>query len=360
MRGTSDRTRLPLLLLVVSIALAGVSSGQVSSSQLSIGGVGAFGCLQPAQSPPVLANGAIGTGECMFSYNQLTQVLTLTVSNTSPVVPNEQNPVIRRVYVNLPALAVANAVLISQTGSGGPAPTWTLAIDTDITNNTGSIDVGCFGHFGLRLSDQGGIEGCIANPAAPLNPSWAGSMVIGPVTFEIQIIGSSLAASSLIASSFSSSLAYNPGSSDYVNAAFRFQPGSSGGTDVTDDSDENVISSRPVADGGSPAGWIVGTPAAGQNVTLVMAGTPGWEACMVASLDPGPIVIAGITFPIGPDWVPLLTTQIPGVGFVLANVLIPTGGAELGGLTVYGLVVAASSNIRTISVSEQFSVLIDF
>jgi hypothetical protein len=359
MLGTSfDRIRVPLLILCGLIALAGTSPGQVSTSALAIGGVGSLGCLQPAQDPPVLNNGAIGMGECSFSYNQLTQVLTLTVSNTSPVVPGEQNPVVRRVYVNLPQLACSGAALISQTGAGGPAPTWTLSVDPNLADGIGSISVGCFGRFGIRLSDQGGIDGCIANPNATLLPGTPGSMVIGPVVFQIQILGASAGVSSLIASSFSSSLAYNPGGTDYVNGAFRFQPGSSLG-DTGDDTPENVISARPVADGGSTAGWVVGTPSVGEVVTLVMAGTPGWEGCMVASLDPGPIVVNGITFPIGPDWVPLLTTTIPNVGFVFATVLIPAG-PELGGLTVYGLVVAASSNVKTISVSESFSVLVDF
>jgi hypothetical protein len=359
MLGTSfERIRFPSLVLCGLIALAGASSGQVSTSSLSIGGVNAFGCLQPAQNPPVLENGAIGTGECTYSYNQLTQVLTLTVSNTSPVVPGQQNPVVRRVYVNLPQLAISNATLISQTGAGGPAPTWTLAIDPNLSDGQSSIEVGCFGRFGLRLSDQGGIAGCIANPLATSLPGSANSMVIGPVVFQIQILGSSAAVSSLVAASFSSSLSLNEGG-QYVNAAFRFQPGSSE-LDVADDSDENVLTSQPVGEGGSPAGWVVGTPAVGEEVTLVMAGAPGWEACMVASLDPGPIVIDGITFPIGPDWVPLLTTTIPGVGFVFATVTIPSNQPALGGLTVYGLVVAASSNIRTISVSESFSVLVDF
>lgn len=357
MRGTSfDRARFPLLILVVSIALAGVSSGQVSTSQLSIGGVGAFGCTQTASNPPVLENGQEATGECAFSYNQLTQILTLTVSNTSPVVPMEQNPVIRRIYVNLPALAIANATLLSQAGAGGATPNFALAVDIEPTNNTGSLIAGCLGRFGLRLRDQGGIAGSIANPAATSLPGPPNSMTIGPVVFQIQIVGASTAVSSLIASSFSSMLSYNPGSTEYVNAVFKFEPGA----DEDDSEEENFISSTPVGEGGSPAGWVVGTPAAGQTVTVVMAGQPGWSAAMVASLDPGPITIGGITFPIGPDWVPLLTTQIPGVGFVFANVLIPAAGPELGGLTVYGLVVAASSNIRTISVSEQFSVLVDF
>ena len=78
--------------------------------------------------------------------------------------------------------------------------------------------------------------------------------------------------------------------------------------------------------------------------------------------DPGPIIVDGITFPIGPDWVPVLTGEIPPSGFssVTFNIPGPPPGPELGGLTVYGLVVAASPDLRTISVSEGFAVFIEF
>ena len=128
------------------------------------------------------------------------------------------------------------------------------------------------------------------------------------------------------------------------------------------DTDVNFISSTPVAGGGSPAGWVVGTTQVGEPVTVVMAGAPGWEGCLVAALSPGPIEVGGYIFPIGPDWVPILTEQIPATGFSSLTFVIPPPppSPELGGLTVYGLVVAASPDLRTISSSEGFAVFVEF
>jgi hypothetical protein len=83
---------------------------------------------------------------------------------------------------------------------------------------------------------------------------------------------------------------------------------------------------------------------------------------MVAATTPGPITVGGYTFPIGEDWVPVLTGQIPASGFSSLTLTIPGAppGPELGGLTVYGLVVAASPDLRTISSSEQFAIFIEF
>jgi hypothetical protein len=96
-------------------------------------------------------------------------------------------------------------------------------------------------------------------------------------------------------------------------------------------------------------------------MTAVYAGTPGWEGCMVAALTPGPIVVAGITFPIGPDWFPVLTAVLPPAGIVSTNITIPTTPpVEIATVTFYAIVVLASPDHRTISVSEQFSLSVVF
>jgi hypothetical protein len=349
------------ILLCGLVALSGVTLGQVTSSSLAIGGTGALGCTLggiPPQDPPVLENGQIGTGTVGFSYNGATQILTLTVSNTSPVVPGQQNPVIRRVYVNLPALACTGAVLLSQTAADGVQPNFEFHVDVDRTDNVNPLNAECFGHFNIRLRDPGTIGGSIANPLATNLPGPPNSMAIGPVVFQIQILGSSDAITTLIASSYSSSLSYNP-TGEYVNSVFQFAPGAT----VIDDASQNFISSQPVAGGGSTAGWMVGNPEFGATVTVVMAGQPMWHGLMVGALTPGPIWRAGILFPIGEDWFPIINATIPVTGFQSLVVTLPPSPdntPELGGLTVYGLVVAASPDLRTISVSEQFAVFIEF
>jgi hypothetical protein len=356
-----ETTRSLGLLLCGVVALTGTSFAQVTTSNLTIGGIGAFGCTVPGgpapQDPPVLENGQVGSGSVAFQYDGATQILTLVVSNTSPVVPGWQNPVIRRVYVNLPPLACTGAVLLSQTGSDGQPPNFEFHFDVDITDNVNPLNAECFGHFGIRLRDPGTIAGSIANPLATDLPGPPGSMCIGPVTFQIQILGASDAVTTLIASSYSSSLSFNPGG-QYVNSVFQFAPGAS----IVDDVSQNFISSTPVAGGGSTAGWMVGTPETGENVTLVMAGTPTWFGLMVASLDPGPIWRAGILFPIGEVYFEVMNGILPSTGFQTETLVIPgpQEAPELGGLTVYGLVVAASPDLRTISVSEQFAVFVEF
>jgi hypothetical protein len=352
-----NRARISLLIACSVVSLGGAAFGQVTTSSLTIGGVGTFGCASPASDPPVLETGQVAKGTLGYSYNATSQILTLTVTNTSPVVAGEQTPVIGSVFLNLPAFAISGATLLSQTGSGGPQPNWFMVVDPDLADPTTSIQVGCFGKFGIKLSDPGTIDGSIANPAATSLPGTPGSMVIGPVTFQIQIQGSSAAASSLVASAFASSLTLNAGGLT-VNAAFRFHADSTLGLD---ESGENVLSAAPLADGGNAAGWFVGTPSGGETVTLVISGTPNWNAIMVASLLPGPIEHFNIEFPIGPDWVPLFNTTIPaGVPFVSTTITIPQSGPQLAGLVVYGLVVAVSPGLRTVSVGEQFSSFVDF
>jgi hypothetical protein len=78
---------------------------------------------------------------------------------------------------------------------------------------------------------------------------------------------------------------------------------------------------------------------------------------------PGPIVIGGHSYPIGEDWFVVLSGVFPTVGFLSANVLIPNapeGVPEIGTITFYAIVAAASPDQRIISVSEQFSLAIDF
>ena len=125
--------RIPTLGLLFCglVVLGGTALGQTTSS-LTVGGIGAFGCNVPQTDPPTLQNGQEASGTAAFSYDGATQVLTLTVTNTSPIVAGQNNPVLRRIYVNLPPLACTGATLISQTGAGGAVPAFQLSVDTDL------------------------------------------------------------------------------------------------------------------------------------------------------------------------------------------------------------------------------------
>jgi hypothetical protein len=178
-------------------------------------------------------------------------------------------------------------------------------------------------------------------------------MVIGPVTFQIQLALTTTAATGLIAESFANSRSANPPGSQQANCAFKLQ---------TIEDDGGYLGNAPAAGGGSPAAWFVGEMMGGQTVQAFYSGTPAWEGCLVASLTPGPININGITFPIGADWFPIFGGILPPSGILFTNVMIPTTPPlpEIATLTFYAIVVLASPDHRTISVSEQFTLSVVF
>lgn len=351
-----SRRNSPLVVACASLLVMGSAMAQssVTTSSLAIGGPGALGCATPLLDPPTLEDGVLASADCDYSYDSFSQILTLTVTNTSLIVPGEPNPLISKIYVNLPQLAIASATLISQAGSGGATPNFTLAVDTNVTDTLGSLVSGCFGKFGLRLQHAPGLNGSIKNAGADLIAGTPSAMVVGPVVFQIQIVGSSAASESLIAQAFSHSWSVNDTTSTTTNAAFLF----AGGINDTG----GILGSGPAAGGGSAAGWVTGTPQAGQTITVVQSGTPTWSGVFVASTSPGPIVVGSHTYGIGPDFFVVLNGTIPPVGFLSSTFVVPPApaGPEIGTVTFFAIVVLASPDQRIISVSETTMLEVEF
>jgi hypothetical protein len=347
----SGRGRIAAALVLCAAFLAGQS---VTTTTLAIGGVDALGCAALASNPPTLEDGALVSGQNEVSYNSMTHVLTLTVSNTSPVVPGVPNPVITRVFANLPQLAVADVILLSQTGAGGPPPNFELSVDTDVTDSIHPIFASCFGNFGILLEGNEVLAGGgIKNPAADLLALPSALMTVGPVVFQHQIVPTSTSADSLIAQAFAYSLSVNTSGPQTASSVFKFQ----GALGVT-----GFVGNGPNEEGGSPAAWVVGEPMAGQNLTLIQGGTPTWNGWFIASLSPGPIVIGSHVIPLGPDYFIVFGGIMPPVGFLSQTVVVPQAPPlpEIGSITFFAITGLISPDQRIISVSEQIQIEIEF
>ncbi len=334
---------------VLSLAiLASALSAQQgpTTSSLTIGGLGAVGCGTTAD-PPTLPGDVPVSGGLHFAYDPATQLLTLVVTNTSTVQAGVANPVVTRVALNLPQLAVTAAALVSQSSAAGAAPNFTLGVDVDQAPPN-SLSAGCLGKYGLFLEAANGTG--IGNDEATVFAFGALSVPVGPVTFVIAITTTS---PNLTAWSFSRSLPVNPPGQPLPNAAFRFK-----GTGAASSSD--WIGSAPT---GSPAGWVIGNPISGQSITLVQNGAPGWYGCMVASLLDGPTDVFGLSIPLGLPIFVLMAEVIPANGISTVTIVVPdlppVVGLEVLGaiatLEVKGAVIVVSPDNRTFQVSDQFT-----
>ena len=350
MQSSSLTRRLGLIRnTVLSIAtLATVLSAQQgpTTSSLTIGGPGAVGCSGTAD-PPTLPTGAPASGVLDFAYDTVTQFLTLVVTNTSTIQPGIANPVVTRVALNLPQLAVTAATLVSQSSASGATPNFSLGVDVDQAPPN-SLSAGCLGKYGLFLEAATGTG--IGNNEASVYTFGAPLVAVGPVTFVIAITTTS---TNLTAWSFSRSLPVNPPGQPLPNAAFRFK-----GTSAASSSD--WIGSAPT---GSPAGWVVGNPISGQTITLVQSGAPGWYGCMVASFVDGPIDVMGLNIPLGLPIFVLMAQVIPSNGISTVTLVVPdlppvVGLDVLGAIAtiqVFGATIVVSPDNRTFQVSDQFT-----
>jgi hypothetical protein len=340
--------------LKASIALAALAAISLTSSAVAqavssdvvvLGTFGSKGC-QNADNPPTLSDGSPATADLGYSFDRTTGRLTLTVSNTTPVTPGVQNPLITAVYFNLPDLAITSATLLSQTAAGGATPNFGLTLDLNTTANPSPNSVGCFGSFGAKLSKSGGgIQGGIANPLAdnPAGPTAA--TVIGPVVFVIQFNGPGVG--NLTAQAFSRVLSYKS-NGQAANAAAKFQGGAAGGSGFIGNAFDC-----------SAAGWVLGDPVLGGTLTIVMEGAPGCYGCFVISLDPGPAIFDGILMPVGFPWLALNSQAFlaPGDRFE-QNFFIPNDPA-FANLTIYGAVGLADAATQSIfSVTQQIVITI--
>lgn len=239
-----------------TLLLAALAPAQ-STYCLPIGSASAHGCQDPLA--PTLTGGVIATADLDYAYDASSGVLTLFVANTSPVVAGQTNPVITAITFNVPA-GVTGATLTTQTGSGGATPAFALQFTSPASSR-----MGCFGRFNAELSITG-IAGGIGNASAPSfsHPS----VVLGPVTFTLQLTGSGLG--SLTAQHFATTLSL--GGAYAVGAGMKFQGGGVAGAQ------SGFVSSGAPCCPNAPAIVPVGTgcaPAPLAIPTLTSIGTPG-------------------------------------------------------------------------------------
>jgi hypothetical protein len=329
---------------VALCALAVAATAQVSTDQVVIGGPGATGGQGSVADTPTLTGACPASGVIDFTYDQSAHVLTLAVQNTSQVIPGVSNPVITRVWFNLPQYAISSITLLTQTGASG-TPTFSRSADYNRDNGT-SINTNAFGGFGVRLANQSGNpHGGIANPLADTYPAPLGDLVVGPATFTFLVAGNGI--NWITANSFASSL--STGVADTANAAFQFEGGGVNACET------GIIGNDEECSAG---GWMVGTPRIGSTVSFVMTGAPGCFGCLIASVSPGPTTMYGHTVNIGTPYIALVSTGFPS-GFpsysLGASYQIPPNPA-LVGITVYCAVVEADlATLQSFSVSDSFS-----
>jgi hypothetical protein len=324
---------------------ASLVAQNVSTSTVDVGGLGAAGC-QNSDNPPTLSDGSPANASVGFGYDRATGRLTLTVENTTPATPGVQNPLLTQIFFNLPRLAVTGATLVSQTGSGGATPNFSLALDLDTTTGASPNWVGCFGAFSACLKKNGGgINGGIANAAADSPAGPPNGHVDGPVAFVIQLAGPGVA--NLTAGAFSGLRSVKSNGSA-ANVAIKFQGGAQGGSGFIGD----VVDC-------SAAGWVVGEPKIGNTLTTVMQGSPGCYGCFVISLNPGPAIFDGILMPVGFPWLALNSQGFLFPGQIYTQQFAIPNDPALVGLIVYGAVgLTDAATQSTFSVTDQIVITI--
>ena len=343
LRRRSVPLALSLTLALGCFAAAGLQA-QVSTHTLEIGGAGAQGCQLPG-NPPLLTGGVPAAAEMLFSYDRSTAILDLTVTNTSPVLGGDATPVITKLYLNLPTWAISSASLISAAGSGGATPSFVLAYDTDLMSAPTPISANCFGDFGVFLEKTaGGISGGIARDGGN-TPGSAGSTVIGPVTFQIQLAGPGVG--TLNAEAIATAYSYNANGFQ-VAAAMKFQGGGPGGDESgTIGAVENCTTSS----------YLLGEPRLGQTVGLTLAGPQGCYGCLVASFNPGPSFLGGQWWPIGFPIYEILVGYTSDHAPMLLTIPLPQDPIFVN-LTLYFLLIQVDPVTYVMTYAEPFSMTI--
>jgi len=201
---------LPFALLLALPALGG---GGVTQDTLTIGGPGSCSS-EGTQDPGLLSDDATpASAEVVFTLDTGAQTLELVVTNTSPVTGGVNNPLLTRLYFNVPA-AVTGMSLASQSSSGGVTPEVELDLDDQ--------GAGLFGSFDACLHDTGNIQGSIANPDADTYTVDADKLAQSPVRFTLALSGD---LDGLEASDFTELLSTIPPGSKPSHAVGKFQAG---------------------------------------------------------------------------------------------------------------------------------------
>lgn len=336
--------RIPRLLpvaLLVGLATPMTLHAQVSTNSLSIGGLSAPGC-QGGDDPPTLSGGVPAGATYDVSYDPSTSRMTLTVTNTSPIVADQATPLLTRIFLNTPPGAISAATLIQQSGAGGATPDFELEF--------GSERAGCIGDFELCLETRGGVSGGIANAAAIRVGGPPGAAVIGPATFVIQLSGPG--AANIHARAITYGYSEN-GARAATHAAAKFQAAGASANE------SGWIGAPTHVEDCATSIWLTSEPRIGTTVTLCRNGQLGCHDCMWVSLLPGPTQVGDIVAPIGFPLLAVLTgtffTQMP----LCFPIQIP-GDPALSGLPIYFVLATtdstASFGIPAFSFGEVFTV----
>jgi hypothetical protein len=179
---------------------------------------------------------------------------------------------------------VTGAQLLSQTGSGGATPNFELSFDADTSTKPATNHGNCFGSFNFGLDLQG-IHGGIANPNATIFGGPAGSWVVGPVTFDIQLTGPEVA--NLTSDTFASATSSNGGQRE-TNVFVKWQAGVNGESIELGNNQECLTSV-----------YIRGEPRIGNTIQVCAGGSNGCHACIQFSAYPGPTMFMGYVVEIG-------------------------------------------------------------
>ncbi|MEQ8767113.1 MAG: hypothetical protein RL885_24595 [Planctomycetota bacterium] len=257
---------------------AATSSADVTTETVEIGGPKSYGS-NGSFDPGTLDDGATeARATYTFQFDSEQNILTLVVDNTSPVIPSVNNPLITKIYFNLPIL-VQDATLIDQytgCGDGCTKPDFEFHFDPNVLDDEEQIPANTFGGFSARLRTKHGIVGGIANPLADQIPGHPGDQVIGPVTFVFALTGQ---LDSFTAKFFAKSFSFARSSEISVNCATKFQGGGP--------QEAGGIISDSSLDSGDPLFFIEGDPAQDDTLRVILNGDPGFDACMFYSFDEG-------------------------------------------------------------------------
>lgn len=322
-----------LVCLCLLLACA-IAPAQSSSMSVVVGNSGS-GC-----SNGLMTNGQVSTGQIDFTYDQATHLLTVTLTNTSPVFSGMKTPLLTRAYFNLPqGGAITSMQLMSQNTAAG-ALNWNFSYDTDLSNGS-SLSAACMGDFGALLKVPNGINYGLA-PLGGSNFSTQ-NYVFGPATFTILVTGP--AAGNLTAGAFARSLSTG---TDRTNAVMHFQ---GGGTDG------GVSGWIGNAEGCSAGGWIVGEPRIDSTVYFVETAADGCYGCIIASIFPGPTTAYNITIPVGTPYEVVASALFPNqtaANNAITPIYVPNIPA-LVGYTFYCCVVTVDViTQQDFSISDQF------
>jgi hypothetical protein len=232
----------------------------------------------------VLDAGTAASGLLAFAYDANTAVLTVTVTNTSPVTVGVPNPLIDDIFFSAPAGTVTSAALTGQASNGGGQQPFDLSFDDDTASGRNPNLGGCFGLFNFELAVTT-RRGGIANAAADTVATPSGTAVNGPAQFTLQLAGP--AVHGLSAAAFAAATSH--GGQHDVNAALHFVAG--GKT-----SESGTVGSANACRTGV---FLRGTPQLGQSIRICIEGSGECHATLLASAFAGPVVFSGITVPIG-------------------------------------------------------------